>query len=143
MGSKLVEQAPRSSYTEQFKAHLPFYLSIGMTFTQYWDEDCELVKFYRQANELRTSRRNQELWLQGMYIYEALCDVSPVLHAFAKSGTKPNPYPDRPYAITTQEIKDKKEAAAKAARDSAKAVFRAWAAKVELIPEGGGENVHD
>ena len=78
-----------------------------------------------------------------MYIYEALCDVSPVLHAFAKSGTKPNPYPDRPYAITTQEIKDKKEAAAKAARDSAKAVFRAWAAKVELIPEGGGENVHD
>ena len=32
-----------------------------------------------------------------MYIYEAICDVSPILHAFAKSGTRPRPYPEKPY----------------------------------------------
>jgi hypothetical protein len=53
--------------------------------------------------------KNRELWLQGMYIYEALCDVSPIFHAFAKKGTKPRPYADRPYSITESErISEKK-----------------------------------
>jgi hypothetical protein len=68
-----------------------------MTPEQFWDGDCTWVKYFRQAEELRNDRRNQELWLQGMYIYEALCDVSPVLHAFAKKGTKPSPYSTKPY----------------------------------------------
>lgn len=59
-----------------------------------------MVKYYRKADEIKKERRNEELWLQGMYIYEALCDVSPVLHAFAKKGTKPQPYSEKPYAIT-------------------------------------------
>ena len=80
-----------------------------MTYEQYWDGDCTLVKYYRQAEELRNERRNQELWLQGMYIYEALCDVSPVLHAFAKKGTKPNPYSSRPYAISEKQIREERE----------------------------------
>ena len=37
-------------------------------------------------------RRNYAAWLQGAYIYDALCAVSPILHAFAKGGTKPIPY---------------------------------------------------
>lgn len=35
----------------------------------------------------------------GMYIYEALCDVAPVLNAFAKKGTKPLAYRTEPYAL--------------------------------------------
>lgn len=68
-----------------------------------------LAKYYRKADELRRQRKNQELWLQGMYIYEALCDVSPIFHAFAKKGTKPRPYADHPYSITESErISEKK-----------------------------------
>jgi hypothetical protein len=119
MGSELVNSAPHLTYTEQFNNHFPFYLSIGMTYDQYWNEDCELPKYYRQAHELKTTRKNQELWLQGMYIYEALCDVSPVLHAFAKKGTKPQPYTERPYAK-------------KANRKKARAVFETWAAHLKL-----------
>lgn len=74
-----------------------------MTPEQYWDGDATLAKYYRRAEDLRNERRNQELWLQGMYIYEALCDVSPILHAFAKKGSKPSPYSDRPYAITEKQ----------------------------------------
>lgn len=97
------------TYTESFWERFPYYLSIGMTYEQYWDGDCTLVKYYRQAEELRNERRNQELWLQGMYIYEALCDVSPVLHAFAKKGTKPNPYSSKPYAISEKQIREERE----------------------------------
>ena len=71
-----------------------------MTYDEFWNGDCTLTKYYRKADEIRKERRNEELWLQGMYIYEALCDVSPVLHAFAKKGTKPQPYAEKPYAIT-------------------------------------------
>ena len=101
--------SPSFTYTERFYEMFPYYLSIGMTSEQYWDGDCALVKYYRKADELRNEKRNQELWLQGMYIYEAICDVSPILHAFAKKGAKPHPYPSKPYAISEKQIKQERE----------------------------------
>lgn len=98
-----------TTYTERFNEIFPYYLSIGMTYEQFWHGDCTLVKYYRKAEELRNERRNQELWLQGMYIYEAICDVSPILHAFAKKGAKPHPYPSRPYAISEKQIRQERE----------------------------------
>lgn len=97
------------SYTEVFYNHLPYYLAIGMTPEQFWDGDCRLTESYRRADELKQRRRNQDLWLQGMYFYEALCDVSPILQAFAKKGTKPTPYSPEPYAVTEKQVKEKKE----------------------------------
>lgn len=88
----------------------PYYLSIGMTYEQYWEGDPALAKFYRDAEELRNEKRNQDLWLQGMYIYDALCDVSPVLRAFAKKGTKPLPYPANPYPLTEKQRRREQEA---------------------------------
>jgi hypothetical protein len=98
-------RSPFLTYTEQFYEVFPYYLSIGMTYEQFWDGDPHLVKYYRQADELRIDRKNQELWLQGLYVYEALCDVAPILHAMAKKGTKAQPYPDKPYAITEKQRK--------------------------------------
>ena len=76
-----------------------------MTAEQFWDGDPNLVKYYRQADEMRIERKNQELWLQGLYIYDALCDVAPILQAMAKKGTKARPYPEQPYAITEKQRK--------------------------------------
>lgn len=81
--------APFYTYTEKFNELFPYYLSIGMTEEQYWDKDSRLVVSYRKADELRMTRKNQELWLQGAYFYEALCRVSPLLHAFAKREREP------------------------------------------------------
>ena len=47
------------SFTQQFYRHLPFYLSIGMTYDQYWNENCELTQYYRKALEIRNQRKNQ------------------------------------------------------------------------------------
>ena len=103
-------RSPFSTYTEQFYEVFPYYLSIGMTYDQFWNDDPMLAKYYREAEEIRNERKNQELWLQGMYIYEALCDVAPIMNGFAKRGTKAKEYSNRPYPITEkQRLRDAEE----------------------------------
>lgn len=50
----------------------PEYLLYGMTEEQFWHGDPRLCKAYRQAHKLRIEQRNQELWLQGLYNYDAV-----------------------------------------------------------------------
>ncbi len=86
-----------------------------MPYDQFWDGHSWLVKDYRKAftikQELEQEKLNQFAWLQGMYIYEALCDVSPVMHAFAKSGTRPMPFSEKPYELKPRQEETKKEPA--------------------------------
>ncbi len=130
-GKSATDSAP-SSLTEKFYEHLPFYLSIGMTFEQYWDGDCQLTRYYRKAHQLRQQRRNQELWVQGAYIYEAILDVAPVLHDFAKKGTKPRPYVSVPYPLTRQEVAERKKQEERIKYDKQKARVAGWAAKINV-----------
>ena len=101
-----------------------------MTPEQYWDGDPSLTKYYRKAYELQRKRTNEDLWLQGMYIYEALCDVSPILQAFAKKGTKPHPYTDRPYSITSDDREEERKLKEKRDREKAKQYMLAKMAKI-------------
>ena len=99
-----VQQASSSfSYINFFESQLPFFLSIGMSWEQFWDGECEIARHYRKAHELKRRQKNEELWLQGLYIYEALCDVAPVMHAFAGKDAKPITYSSLPYPITEKE----------------------------------------
>ncbi len=132
-GESSNDSAPSISYTKQFYSHLPFYLSIGMTYEQYWNEDCCLVKYYREAFKLQRERDNERLWLQGMYVYEALCDVSPVLRAFAKKGTKPIEYSTQPYAITKEEIERRRIEKEKAKYEQMKAKTNSFAIKFNAL----------
>lgn len=134
MGGEFLKNSSPSpeSHTDVFYEYFPFYLSIGMTYDQYWNDDCTLTNYYSKAHKLRNEYKNQELWLQGMYIYDALCCVSPVLHAFAKPRTKPLPYPKKPYDLTGDTVKEEKEKQEKANRDKAKALFEAWSAGLKL-----------
>lgn len=78
------------------------YMVMGMTPDEYWNGDPALLKAYRKADELKRERRNEELWLQGMYIYEAIGDLAPILHAFAKKGAQAKPYTEQPYPVTNR-----------------------------------------
>ena len=118
------------TYTERFYELFPYYLAIGMTAEQYWEGDCTLPKYYRKAEELRNEKRNQELWLQGMYVYEAICDVAPILHAFAKKGTKPTPYSAKPYALTEKQIKQDEEEKQRKLAEKGKRFMEAKAASI-------------
>ena len=97
---------PSHAYTEIFKKAFPHYLAIGMTYDQFWNQDVELVKAYREADEIRRERKNQDMWLQGAYIYEALLDASPALRtSFGKHPPKPVPYRQQPYELYTSKEK--------------------------------------
>ena len=113
----MTPSAPPRSHSEIFYEVFPFYLSIGMTEEQYWNGDNSLVIAYRKAYEIMQERRNQELWLQGAYIYEALLDVAPILQAFAKKGTKARPYSSEPYTVTAKQAEMKEEAKARQVHD--------------------------
>lgn len=120
--------SPVSCYTEVFTDVFPFYLSIGMTVEQFWDGDACLTKYFRRAHELRNERRNQELWLQGLYVYEAIADLSPILQAFAKKGTKANPYLAEPIPLTQRESDERQEREEKEKAEKGLAQMEAFAA---------------
>ena len=101
--------APSITCTERFEKIFPHYLAMGMTYDEFWNQDCLLVKYYREADKIKTERRNAELWLQGRYYYEALLAVSPILHAFAKKGTRPHPYLEAPFPLTQEAVDRKQE----------------------------------
>ena len=69
--------------------------------------------FYRKKHEIEEEQYNFHAWLQGLYVYEALADVAPVLHAFAPKGTTVTPYSSEPYAITEKQAREKAEREAK------------------------------
>ena len=106
-------------------------MSIGMSYEQFWDGDVDMVKTYRVAAELKDKRRNQELWLQGMYIYEALCDASPLFRFSMKKGpVKPEPYVKEPYPITAEEVREREVRDARAKEERLKAEFAAFAERM-------------
>jgi hypothetical protein len=106
-------------------------MSIGMSYDEFWNGDVSMVRAYRKANELRDKRRNQELWLQGMYFYEALCDASPLFRFSMKKGIiKPEPYVNEPFPITASEARERKEREAKKKEERIKAEFAAFAERV-------------
>lgn len=75
----------------------PAYMSIGVPYNEYWHGDYSQLAYYAKAFEVQRERANYDAWLQGAYVYDALCMVSPILQAFAKRGTKPTPYHKEPY----------------------------------------------
>ena len=125
-GSEQDSSLPFVTYTERFHEQFPYYLAIGMTPEQYWNGDPSLTIDYRKAYEIKLEQKNQELWLQGMYFYEAMCDASPIFHDFAKRGTKPHPYIDKPYPITEKQYKRNKDDAEKVKFDKAKKMMEAF-----------------
>lgn len=84
-------------------------MAIGMTYEEFWKKDVEMVKAYREADRIRRKQRDWDLWLQGRYFYDALCCASPILHAFAKNGTEPEPYPEEPYPRTGEDLKKRQD----------------------------------
>ncbi len=50
----------------------PTYITYGMTYEQYWYGDPNMARAYEDAYLLKKRVKNEELWLQGLYIYRAV-----------------------------------------------------------------------
>lgn len=95
------------SLTTVFENACPHYLAMGMTYEQFWDGDVCAHKAYREAKRIRINEENRNMWLQGLYFYEALLDVGQYTKAFSKA--KPRPYRDAPIDLFEEERKEREE----------------------------------
>ena len=86
-------------------------MHIGMPRIDFWEGSPALVKDYRRKHDLDIESRNQELWMQGLYIMNAV-SVS-IANSFAKKGTPPKKYLEEPIRITPLTEAEKKEKAEK------------------------------
>lgn len=114
MGSSrpIFEERSKVEYTSLtilFEEACPIYMSYGMSYEEFWYGSASMVVFYREAYKLKLKQQDENNWMIGMYVYEALCDVSPVLHAFSKKGTKPLPYADKPFLLDKLDVNEKTE----------------------------------
>lgn len=101
-----------------------------MTYDQFWVGDPALCKAYRRADEIRKKRMNEELWLNGIYMAEAL--ASTVGNMFSKQKYK---YPAEPKPITMDEIEERNERERRAKMEKIKTAFTAKALAVNAKME--------
>lgn len=116
-----------------------------MTYDEYWRMDCTLVKDYRRAYEYRQEYDNSLLWLQGLYVYRAIEAQRPGWVFYGKKTPKPEPYLDKPIAVT-EELR--KQYAAEKTRMMAEQFRAAFSKKNQNLElkkpeEGGQDGKHD
>ena len=68
--------------------YVPYYMMYGMSYDEFWYSSTD--RFYWQKHQFDIERRNQELWLQGLY-------VAAVANCLDSNKMK---YPDKPQRIT-------------------------------------------
>ena len=133
--------APSFSYQKLFEEQCPYYMSIGMTYDEFWYGDPNRAKYYRKANELKKRQINEQMWLQGMYVYEAICDVAPILVTIPSKNAKIQEYSNEPYALT---VKEQKEREQKELERRQKAMMNRFSAMSVMINQkfnkGGDDN---
>ena len=98
MGGNVLIETPSTrvkTHTEIFEECFPFYLAIGMSSAEYWEGDPSLTRYYRKAYEMKQEEINNNAWLQGLYVYDA---VSTAVHnALRGKNTKAMEYAEQPY----------------------------------------------
>ena len=116
MGGELLTEEPSTetkTYTDVFEECFPFYLAIGMSYAEYWEGDPSLARYYRKAYRIKQDEINNNAWLQGLYVYDA---VSTALHnAFRGMGKQKPPVKD--YAKQPYDLHNKVKSEAEKAKE--------------------------
>lgn len=60
------------TFTAIFEENCSYYMSIGMSYEEYWYGQADLPKYYRDAHTMRNKAENQKLWLQGLYFIRSI-----------------------------------------------------------------------
>ena len=84
--------------TQIFYDALPYYLSIGMTTSEFWEGNVFLAEVYHKAHQLKNQQINEYMHLQGFYVYQAVSTVASNIH-FDKKTHKVNQYMPEPLDI--------------------------------------------
>ncbi len=114
MGGELLNNPTQiKTNTEIFEECFPFYLAIGMSYAEYWEGDPKLAQYFRKAYRIKQEEINNNAWLQGMYVYDA---VSTALHNALRGMGKSKP-PAKDYAKQPYEFNNKVKSEAEKAKE--------------------------
>ena len=102
------------SFADVFEEVCPVYMAYGMTYDEFWKGNPKMVIAYRKAHELDIKRRNEEMWLQGLYNFHAFSTALSNLH-FDGKHHKPNKYIEKPIDLF-EKTEDEKQNEAEIAR---------------------------
>lgn len=110
-----------------------------MTYAEYWEGEPYLVQAYQQAELLRTQQRSDNMWLQGLYFYEAISTALSNFGAGLAGKHKHQDYRKQPIRVvpkTEKEIEAEKQAEVQARIDK----LKAWQSAFEAKKKGSAEN---
>ena len=117
MGSELLTEdnkpTQNKTNTEIFEESFPFYLAIGMSYAEYWEGDPKLAQYYRKAYRIKQEEINNNAWLQGLYVYDA---ISTAIHNAMRGLSKQKP-PAQDYARQPYDFKNKVKSEAEKAKE--------------------------
>lgn len=88
----------------------PLYMTMGMSYEEYWQGPAWLAKAYRDAFEIRRKQEEWARWRQGAYVFNAILCAAPVIKPFVKDA-KPGNYPEEPWPLTEEEAREQQERA--------------------------------
>lgn len=120
-----------------FEKNCPLYMSYGMTYDEYWYDDCFKAKYYRETYKLKLRQQDEFMWEQGMYIYEAIIQCSPILHPFSKEP-KPLPYTERPHLMDILEDESEKQVKLNQQKENEKIKAYAWMKTIARVYKNNG-----
>lgn len=101
---------PATNSRELFAKIFPKYLAMGMSSDEFYNQDHELVIAYRQAYKDKRRQDNEDMWRQGLYVYQAIARVAPLLIPFNKKP-KAEPYLDKPIPMFEEDMENEKSSA--------------------------------
>jgi len=102
------EPSEPSTLADLFDRLCPQYMTMGMSYDEYWNSNTSAHRAYREAYLLRREREEWARWRQGAYYFAALMCAVPVLRAFSKA-TEPGEYPKEPFPLTQKEVQKREE----------------------------------
>lgn len=97
------------TYGEILDEYCAFYMSIGVPCEEFWRGDYTRLKHYIRAFEMKSEReleqRNYELYLAGLYNYNAMSSVvgTYMWWKAGKKGRQPDGYMQKPLPVTERE----------------------------------------
>ncbi|MBQ1575091.1 MAG: hypothetical protein IIZ78_28510 [Clostridiales bacterium] len=79
------------------------YIVYGMTWEQFWYGDPWMVTAYKEAHVMRRRMKNEEMWVEGAYQYDAVKAV--IASSFGKQQVR---YTAKPFEIFEKTKLEKK-----------------------------------
>ena len=95
--------------SEIFERVCPYFMSIGVSYREFWFGDPQICKYALKAEKIRRERKNRDAWWQSLYMFKAMIDASPAFHDFGNGKNVELKFStEEPFPLT-QEDADRQE----------------------------------